>query len=420
MSERHGSIARVAAGAVVALVLAGCAAASNDAVAPVATTVDVSILGASNPATGTPVTIGFVTDGKTPAVDNTPEVEGAKAAAAYINEHLGGIKGHPLEIEVCETSMTPAGTANCGSKMIDEGVPIVLGGTPGVVAPLVTGLEAAGVPYFASTVADQTAILSPDVSLLANVLGFIAAPALLAQKAGYTRTVTVIVDVPAAVGPVKALAQPLYDKAGITHDFVPVPVGTPDMTPQVQAALNTDPQMFTVIGDPPFCTAALNALSTLGFTGTKFINSQCYNEQLASTVNGGLEGVKVGATKSLDPDDTEVALYLAAMAKYGAPGIPPLEKNAPDGFAVTLAFARAMNAGLQGDITPASVKAALVSAPPQPVPLMAGQTFQCNRKAYKLTPAICSTGMSIITLDVDGKPVATEMADTGTYFEPGS
>jgi branched-chain amino acid transport system substrate-binding protein len=400
-------------------IVASCGIGTPAGTQPVGTRTDLALLGPMNAATGSPVKVGFITDGKSAVVDSSPETEGAQAAVKYINERLGGVKGRPLELQICETALTPAGAADCANQMARDKMPVVLAGTPGVPGPIVTTLETAGIPYFVHTAADQQAVLSPSSYALANVLGFTTAPVEIAQSNGVTKAATIIIDVPAAVGPIKAIAGPIYQKAGIANEFVAVPPGTPDMTPQIQGALLSNPQMFTIVGDPAFCIAGLNGLNTLGFTGPIFINSQCFSDELIASVTGGLERVKVGAAFSIDPADKEVALYETAMATY-APETLPHYKNAAEGFGITLALARAMNAGLQGDLSPDSVKAAFASAPPQPVPMLEGQTFQCNRKLFKLTPSVCSTGMTVLTLDAEGKVESARAVDSSKFFEAGA
>jgi branched-chain amino acid transport system substrate-binding protein len=236
----------------------------------------------------------------------------------------------------------------------------------------------------------------------------------IAVDEGYKSVATILIDVPAAVGPIKALSDPAYEKFGIKNTFAVVPPGTPDMTPQIQAALAEDPEMFTIVGDVNFCTAGLNALSTLGFTGTKFINYQCFSPDLATSVAGGIDGVKVGATQSLDPKDSEVELYDAVMTKY-APDTEPFGATTSGGYSIVLAAARALST-TTGDLTPDVVKNAFATVGPQPMPLMSGQTFQCDRSLYVLTPSVCSTGLVIVTLDGDGIATESVQVDTKKIF----
>jgi len=45
---------------------------------------------------------------------------------------------------------------------------------------------------------------------------------------------------------------------------------------------------------------------------------------------------------------------------------------------------------------------------PQPMPLLPGQTFQCNRLQAKLTPSVCSNGGAIVTVDASGKTTKSQ------------
>jgi branched-chain amino acid transport system substrate-binding protein len=381
-----------------------CSGTTEPGTATIGTTVDRSTLGPDNKATGSPIKIGFIVDGKTAAIDTTGQEAAANAAAKYVNDHLGGVKGRPIEIEWCYSLGTPAGSADCANKMIVDNVPIVLGSTPASPAPIVSALGQAGVPYFLNVAGDSSTVLAPNASVLTNTLGNVVAPIVVAKEKNAKRISVIIVDLPAAVGPFKGLAEPLFTKEGIESSFAPVPLGTPDMTPQVQAELSKNPDMFVVLGEPSFCTAALSAMNTLGFQGTKYINSQCMSPDLHSSVSGGIGGVLVGATASLDASDPEVALYLAAMATY-APEAVPNATATPDGWSPVLAWARAMNAGLtSSEITPQAVTAAFAAAPAQPMPLFAGQTFKCDRSAFKLTPAVCTKAFAVIELHDDGTP----------------
>jgi branched-chain amino acid transport system substrate-binding protein len=397
------------------IALAVVAAACGDTKASSAdrstTTVDLSVLGTSNPAKGTPLKIGYISDGGGAATDGPGEKAASGAAVKYVNEYLGGVTGRPIELVWCETSLTPAGATDCANQMVSAKVPVVLGATPAVADPIVKVLTAAHIPYFVNTAVDQSVVLSSDSYVLANVLGFLGAPVKIAKDKGFKKVATILIDVPASVGPVKAFQTPMYTKAGISNEFTSVPPGTPDMTPQVQAAASKNPDMFVIVGDPTFCTAGLTALQTVGFKGTVFINSQCMSPDLAKSVPGGVKGVLVGTTQALAAgEDAESKQYVAVMSKY-APDVAPFETIRPNAYAIVLALARAMK-GATGEVTPDSVRSSFASVGPQPMPLLNGETFQCDRTLFKVTPAVCSTGMAVATLDAGGHPVKMEPVDT--------
>ena len=128
--------------------------------------------------------------------------------------------------------------------------------------------------------------------------------------------------------------------------------------------------------------------------------------------------MNVAATESLSAkEDREVALYESVLATY-APGTPA-HKIGEDGYTVVLSFARAMKDLRPTDITPAGITQALLSMAPQPMVNLSGQTFQCNRKISTLTPAVCSTGATIITLDAAGDAKHSEVFDAAPYLSLG-
>ena len=64
-----------------------------------------TLLGPTNPAKGSPITIGFVDDGKSAGIDETPIITAFNATVQYANEHLGGLNGHSITTR-CATRRT--------------------------------------------------------------------------------------------------------------------------------------------------------------------------------------------------------------------------------------------------------------------------------------------------------------------------
>src|SRR5439155_20089470 len=99
-------------GLLVALAAAGCGSTSKSngggttAAGGGATTTsgaNAAVLGTPKVAAGTPIKGGFVSDGKSEAIDNTAEAPAGQAAAKYVNDYLGGIAGHPIPLDPCHT-----------------------------------------------------------------------------------------------------------------------------------------------------------------------------------------------------------------------------------------------------------------------------------------------------------------------------
>ena len=306
----------------------------------------------------------------------------------------------------------------CANQMVSDKVPAVLMNLSGQQAPIIKGLIAGKIPLFESVAADPVTLASHDAFVLQNIIATSAEPAQLLKDAGGKRAAYVIPDIPNAVTLAKTILPIFYKNAGGTVDFVTVPPGTADMTPQLQSALTKKPDLFSIAGLPDFCVAALKGLKTLGYTGPIVMVSQCLTDDFAQSVGSSVAGVKVTASTSFDTTKTEVKMYQEVMAKY-APGVAPFAGVAPGGYAVALGFARAMSGLTSGDITSASVKSTISSAAAQPMPLAPGIKFQCNGKATPFSAAICSTGGLITTLDAKGKPTTFQPFDTSAIAKLG-
>jgi branched-chain amino acid transport system substrate-binding protein len=187
------------------------------------------------------------------------------------------------------------------------------------------------------------------------------------------------------------------------------------MTPQIQAALNKNPDQVSVIGNDTFCVSAIEALKTLGYTKQIVISTGCISNAFKKALGSKLKGVVELTASSTDPATREGALFNAVMAAY-APGVPPSNTNVQGAYAVVLGFARAMT-GISGAITPATVLGTAVAMQPQPLPLAKGLTFQCNQKQVSFAPAICSSGYLATTLNSSGNPTTYKPIDLSAFLK---
>ena len=71
-------------------------------------------------ATGVPVKIGFITDNGIQGLEGEPFLNSMKAAVAFINNDLGGVDGHPLEVVTCEITQTEDEGTVCAQKMVND------------------------------------------------------------------------------------------------------------------------------------------------------------------------------------------------------------------------------------------------------------------------------------------------------------
>lgn len=379
----------------VAGTLSACSSSSGSSSGGVsAAPVDISLLGPDNPAKGTPVKIGFVHAGRGAAIDTTDQGVAAPAIIAYANAKLGGLGGHPIELVRCETKSNP--TTDCGDQMVSGKVLAVIGGQLGEAQQVRKSLAAQQIPYVDS----NNAVLGSNIDVsLSNPLLAIGAPAQYAKDHGLKSVTLVVIDQAAAVAQIRSFAPLLFGKVGVAVNVIGIPVGTADMTPQIQAAESKHPAMYHLVGNDTFCASALKAIKTLGLTAKVTGINRCLSATSASSIPGGYAGLTAITGISTEPAATETKLYRAFLAKY-LPG----KSDSPDlqtAYQAVLGFVRGVNAGKLTSVTPAGVAGALKAMPESPLPLGGGLTYQCNRLKVSVMSGACATGA--ITAEADAK-----------------
>ncbi|MFD6453373.1 MULTISPECIES: ABC transporter substrate-binding protein [unclassified Nocardia] len=392
----------------VALSASGCSSGDGGSSAPV----DRSVLGQENKATGAPIKLGFVTTGPRAPV-HTEELEVAKATVAYVNTHLGGINGRPIELITCEDEIQVSLARNCANKFVQSDAVAVVTGDYGNSDTIATITSPSAMPYFALAGGGQAMVL-PNTYVMGNPLnGLIGVPAAYAKQNGYKKIAVLTVDSPVAVEPLTKLGPLAFGNAGAQADVVAIPLGTADMTPQIQAALEKKPDMFHLLGDVSFCAAAIKAMRTLNATQPVMTVNQCVGDsEIASQIPGGYQDLLVVANSVVDPASKETKLFEAVVDGSGA----EMPDTAAAPYMAILGLRSALD-GMAGEITRATVAARLGSmAEPEPLPLTPASTFQCGTKPISFGPNICSGNALLGKAEEDGSVVDVKTIDTTAVF----
>ncbi|MBL7629379.1 ABC transporter substrate-binding protein [Frankia sp. CN6] len=368
------------------------------------------VLGPVAKASGAPVRIGLISDGKSSIIDQSVEFEVGEATVSYLNEHRSGIAGRPIELVTCEAQSDPAKTADCANEMVEQDVAAVVVGGVAAQEAAWTPLHDAGVPvvlYSTGTPA-LLADAKSTFTFADPAFGIIGFPLELAKKSGAKKVTAVVIDVPAAKGLLEASAPAAYEKAGIEFEMVAVAPGTADMTPQMQQIAAGGGEAF-ILGNDSFCISALNGLRAVGFTESISAVGQCITDATRTAVPGDtLKGIALAATAPLGTDNPSTRLFNAVAAAYGK-GIDTSKIAGINTF-MAVAGLQAAVAELTGDVTPQTVNAAIKSMKQTELPGSGGQQFQCGGKAVPASPAACVRGGLITTLDDKGQPTTYEVA----------
>jgi branched-chain amino acid transport system substrate-binding protein len=387
---------------VLAIALSACSSSSSSSGGTPTSTVDgAGVLGADDAAKGTPVKLGFIYPGKSTGADATVQLTAAQAVVKYANAKLGGANGHPITLDACPDNNDPTQAQDCANGFIKHGDIAVAAGQEGEVAQVIKPLIAASVPYFDISNTSNELFASKTGFVILNPFIALAAGAVQAKLKGIKNVALIVIDVPAATGPFKEDTPPLYAGSGATVQIITVPIGTADMTPQIASAETKKPGIYELIGNGPFCAAALKAIKTLGSKAEIIGIDACLDKTSAAAVPGGFSGMKVLAQADLDPTSAEVKLYDAVRTTY-APGTPT-SNFFSSGYQGVLGLIRALNAGKLAANTPAAALAAIRTGKDVLIPLGGGKTFACDGKAIPSKSAgICSTVGFLSDATADG------------------
>jgi branched-chain amino acid transport system substrate-binding protein len=403
------AVRRVAAGCSAILLMCSAAAcgesetgAGNDSILSVGE----DALGEPNAASGAPVRIGLITNG-----GDCPECTGgtgdetptAEAAVAWANDYLGGIGGHPIELEVCVDDLDPSKAADCANQMIEADVPAVIIGSNGVIAASWEILHEAGVPvvnYSATEEAmlqdeQSTVILQDPVSVTIDL------PIATAQSRDTAKVSVIVIDLPIAKEVYEGVGAEAFAQAGIDLQVVPVPLGAADMTQQAEQIVAENPDgVVMIVGHDAFCIPAIDGLVAAGFQGTIATISFCTTDAMVETMPSEvLNGLVVAAT-SPTSDDTDPSMqqFHAVLDEYSTADIDRTSAGVVSMFSTVGALALGTK-GLDGEASPESIMAALRAMDNEELPASGGRHFRCNGNASPTNPASCTASTLSATLD---------------------
>ena len=348
-------------------------------------------------ASGESVKIGVVWP-EGPAISQPELGTAANAARSYANDCLGGIGGRPIEYVECPIDESnPATATNCANEIVEAKAAAMLVTVTAqgqTMVPIITG---AGMPYVGIVGASPAESIDTSglvFMLTPGIAGSLAAMAQVAKDDGIDKVGMVITE-NAAQG-VGGLAQIPFAKAGVALNIVPVAPGTPDVTAQVASALD-GAGAVAVIGDKNLCISFLQATQTLDPDGRHMILSTCVDPAVIEAVgDDALDKALMFTTAVPTSDDAEAVLYQQVMAKYAPETGGTL--SAVQGYQSALAFFRGLG-GLSGDVTPATIAAALAATTDLALPAGAGATYGCTTRPIALFPTACSAQTIYATMD---------------------
>ncbi len=351
-------------------------------------------LGTAHPASGTPVVFGLLNLLSGPVT--FPEVsEAEQAAAAYANQYLGGIGGHPIKIVSCATDGQPATSARCANQLLNDHPVAILGGAdtgaPGAI-PVWQRAKLAylgGVPFTPVESNYPNAVIFDDVSVADN-----AAASVYAAKTLHAKTAAIIYTSDTqGTSVADNVIAPVMKNVGFTKiTKVPVPPTATDVTSAVAAAIGAHPDVV-YIDDPNSCPQVLSSLKQLGSTAKVLGVDPCTSPPAIAAANGGATGMYY-SSPVLAPDagTTQSDLYLSVLKKY-APKTIALDSLTAMGFATVMNVQAALAHFTTAQLKTATILAAFRSGSDH-ANFMA-HPYTCDGKQLAGATAVCNAYQQI-------------------------
>jgi branched-chain amino acid transport system substrate-binding protein len=347
-------------------------------------------------ATGTPVKIGLINNEGSSPVAEPATGDAAVAAADYANDELGGIAGHPIQVDRCSENEDTASATACANKMVQDNVAAVVIGTTGFGNTMVPIITKAGIPYVSATGSSSAELTSPDTFMWTG--GFpadLGGMAKYAASKGIKKVTAYVINTPSAIEGAQSVGAPLFKAAGVALTIEPVPFGVADATPQVTAGLAGKPGGAAIVADAGTCTSILKALTTVSPGLPTMGNTSCLNTSTLTALGSAMNGVRIMGRSDTQSDSPEAQLYRYVMAKYYPSDT--ITGDTVTGYQGMLGLVRALST-LTGDPTPATIITAIKAATNVPVPAGAGLTFTCDGKAMAGLTSNCSAGDVVLTV----------------------
>ncbi|MEO6606790.1 MAG: ABC transporter substrate-binding protein, partial [Aeromicrobium sp.] len=384
LTTRSGRMAALTIGVSVALTLAGCGGSSDSG----SDTPDVD-LGAVNKATGTPVKVGFIGDAEAGSGALGNSIAAAEASAKYANEYLGGLGGNEIELVTCSTEATPATATACAIKLAKAGVVAVTTGVTGQDHAINEALKDTGIPFIVSLTADETILSSKTDFVFQNPIAIATASVALLKKNDAKTGGFLVVDAPAATGPVEALTKPLFKSQGLGFEMVPISLQVADPTSAIQQSINNGSDAFTILGDNAFVTRAIKSLNQLGFKGPMITNISAFQKDQIDSLPNGLDGVTTMSSITRIPEREGLSEYATIAKKFG----DDIDTGADSGqvaYQTFLGFVEAVNLTPGAGTSAKDVIAALKNMPDSvKMRLAPGLTLNCDGAAVSVLPGVC-------------------------------
>jgi branched-chain amino acid transport system substrate-binding protein len=322
--------------------------------------------GKSGPANSslTPVTVGFVNQQGGAQVIGQHATDGAEMAIKYINAQLGGVDGHPIQLDTCFIASAEEEGTGCAQKFLaNKNVHVIAMGaavigvqsfysTLGGAIPVVGGVAALGI----DGAQKNTAVLFGDATSVLGPMGTYGKDVL------HAKTAVILYPDTASATPGALATEAGLKAAGISVKMGPYPETTTDLTGVLASTGAASADMVIPAVAAPDCVNIEKALTQQGITDPKKIIAAplCLNGQVAAGLGGDFPKWTYLIASSLFGDTTDPGMieYMKLAQTYSTPANAPDPWNIVD-FGQMMTIDKVLNQVGYANLTPAAILSAV-------------------------------------------------------------
>ena len=348
-----------------------------------------------------PVRVGMINQEGTP-LGSFPEVRlGAEAAITFINEELGGIDGHPLELVPCTTTFSPEASQACAQQLVEDDVVAVLGGIDVTSTGSIPVLEQNGMPYVGGIPINVDEMASPiSFQFSGGSPGAMIAFAHHAAEEGAEKIVVAYGD----FGPIAESARYGVETAraeGVDEVVeIPFPITSTDFLPVLSKAADEDADAILVAAADNACGPFMRTAHDLGIEARLYLVGACAAPSIADDVGEeAVLGRIFNVEGSVADEAVEGQVYMAAVGVWGDPELTGAGAGTVSFRSTMNLYAVLRGLGIDG-LDHEAVLEAFRGA--DDVPSFNGHPYTCDGQQVPSLPALCAPQQLLVERTPDG------------------
>lgn len=365
-------------------------------------------------ASGTPLKIGFINENAGSIITFPEATAAAQAAVRYINDNLGGVGGHPIQLVSCVTDGTPSSSESCAQQMVSDGVVAVFGGVDLNMDAWYSTLNSANIPVVGGvplTPADYVAkdaynYFGGDVTATASTGLYVH------EFMPKVKSVSILTtSTNAATATIDEIKNPLQHW-GVSVKVVEASATQNDWTAPYISAESS--QAIILLPTDQNCISTAQAQAAQHSHVPVVTVSTCFNSSVLKATNGEMDGWIESSQTMQNPQGTtaDAKIFQAVMAKY-APG-SILNGFAPVTFENIMTTYQSVLEPLGfANITPTNIEKQITN--PSGGKIFLGTTYKCPGAAPY--PAICNTQARFFKIEGNNVTAPTPVVDVTPAFK---